>query len=768
MIRKKKGDGFFEDYTLTKESVDNVLKVNYLGTPRNPSIEEDPLCMAKTCDILASNPNITKIIFSQKHDFEYEYDQVRLLLEVAKLYKRLIKQKDLFSYGAMSSISPGPDMLSERYSEVQNLIFSQLTKDPIGCFVELRRLIRREKIELDKEIDQRIAEARKKYISLLEYLENNLENTRIIQIASPYLAGYNIGNRNIYRKIFKPNIKPDFMFTKLMATYPKGAEEIMNYNIGDTEVIIFKLTDNVQYLYHVTPPEFNLSEDKYEVLDMARNIMAEYSPDEQDFVDPERIRDIFYNVGADLLEELCAHKNINVEPDELEELTQILVRYTVGFGLIEILLKDENVQDISVNSPTGQAPIFLVHNVFGDCMTNIWPSVSDADSWASKLRMISGRPLDEANPILDTDLEIPGIATARISVINKPLNPTGLAYSFRRHRDKPWTLALFMKYKMIDSLAAGLLSFLIDGNRTFLVAGTRSAGKSSLLGGVLVEIMRNYRIITIEDTLELPVSSLRQLGYNIQSMRVASALSKGTNEIAADEGIRTTLRLGDSALFVGEVRSTEARALYEAMRVGALASVVAGTIHGDSPYGVFDRVVNDLNVPRTSFKATDIIIVANPIRSPDGLHRWRRVTQITEVRKDWEVDPIAEKGFVDLMKYNSATDSLEPTDALINGDSEILKSIASNVREWAGSWDAIWDNIMLRKKIKETLVEESDKNKDSDMLEAEFVILCNDQFHKISERVKETKGSLNSKRIFFEWYDWLKKQISLRKEDSPR
>ena len=73
-------------------------------------------------------------------------------------------------------------------------------------------------------------------------------------------------------------------------------------------------------------------------------------------------------------------------------------------------------------------------------------------------------------------------------------------------------------------------------------------------------------------------------------------------------------------MIVGEVRSVEARALYEAMRVGALANVVAGTIHGASPYGVFDRVVNDLQVPITSFKATDIITVVNPVKSADGMH----------------------------------------------------------------------------------------------------------------------------------------------------
>ena len=312
---------------------------------------------------------------------------------------------------------------------------------------------------------------------------------------------------------------------------------------------------------------------------------------------------------------------------------------------------------------------------------------------------------------------------------------------------------------MLNPLGAGILSFLIDGSRTMLVAGTRSAGKTSLLGAMLTEIMRKYRMITIEDTLELPGVALRKLGYNIQQMKVAAAMTKSTAEVSAEEGIRTTLRMGDSCLIVGEVRSTEAKSLYEAMRVGALANVVAGTIHGDSPYGVFDRVVNDLGVPRTSFKATDIIIVANPIRSADGMHKWRRITQITEIRKHWEQDPLLENGFSDLMKYDSKTDELQASDDLINGDSEVLKSIAGNVKDWAGNWDAVWDNVLLRAKIKETLVNFAVKQNNLELLEAPFVIQSNDEFHRISDSVKEEIGALDSKKIFFEWNEWLKRSI---------
>ncbi|MBU1201156.1 MAG: type II/IV secretion system ATPase subunit [Nanoarchaeota archaeon] len=745
-------------FEMMRQGEDNILRINCEKATRAPSIEDDEIYMSKTAEFLIENPGTTKIVFSQKRDYEYDYPQTVMLNEIAHIYNELVKNKRLFSYESFKEYDEGKSQDS-KYNEIRNTVFNLLKKDPVGCYVALKRIMRKEQILMEKSSEQTQIKAHKNYLKLLDYLINILENTKLIAVLKPFTAGHRVGSRDIYRKVFSPTIKPDFMFTKLMATYPKGAVELDAYVVNNMEVVIFELPDTIQYLYHITPPEFKLEEEKYELLDLARNIMSEHKPEKQDFVDPQRMREVFYNVGHDLMEELANYKNIKLSLKEVDELTQILIRYTVGFGLIEVLLQDEKIQDITINSPMGQIPMFLVHQDFGDCKTNIIPTVNDGESWASKLRLISGRPLDEANPILDTEIELPGIANSRVGVIAPPLNPTGIAYAFRRHRDKPWTLPLFIKNGMLNPLAAGIISFLIDGNRTLLIAGTRSAGKSSLLGSILVDIMRKYRILTIEDTLELPSTSLRKLGYNIQQLKVASALSKGSSEVPADEGIRTTLRLGDSCLIVGEVRSTEAKALYEAMRVGALSNVVAGTIHGDSPYGVFDRVVNDLEVPRTSFKATDVIIVANPIKSADGLHKWRRITQITEVRKTWEDDPLREGGFVDLMKYNSKTDQLEPSDELINGESEILKAIAGNVKEWAGDWDAVWDNILLRAKIKELIVETAKKENNDEILEAPFVIQSNDQFHRISERIREKKGKLDSKMILFEWTEWLKKEV---------
>ncbi len=266
--------------------------------------------------------------------------------------------------------------------------------------------------------------------------------------------------------------------------------------------------------------------------------------------------------------------------------------------------------------------------------------------------------------------------------------------------------------------------------------------------------MPKLRIVTLEDTLELPVEELHKLGYNIERLKSRSVITHVETELPAEEALRTALRLGDSCLIVGEVRSREASALYEAMRIGALANFVGGTIHGESAYGVFDRVVNDLHVPPTSFKATDIILIANMLRSPDGLRSFRRLIEVTEVRKHWKRDPYDEGGFVNLLEYSAQEDKLKPTRTLTMGESQVLNDIASRVRDWRGRWEAVWENINLRANVLQYLVEYA-KAKNTELLEAPSVIDSNSQFHIISNEVKEDTGTLDSKMIFERWQKWL-------------
>ncbi|MEX0920830.1 MAG: type II/IV secretion system ATPase subunit [Candidatus Pacearchaeota archaeon] len=750
-------------YEVRREGGEDILYLNYLGAPFVPSLAEYPHVMERTVDALIENPNVSRIIFTQQKNYNYDFKETSFLLEMAQIYTYLLKQENILSKEKISSKSNSS--FSKRYNELFSFL-NMLKRDPLAAYFDLKKAIIQGKILADH-TDSTYKSDQENYVGLLEEIFEKLSNLKIIKEASQYLDDYRKGNREIYFKLFKPDIIPNFTFTRLVSDLPDDAEIINQYEISIDEydvslVTILKKRDDPKLIYHLVPPENTLSEDHHILLNLAKKVLMEHQPKAEEFTDTERTRQVFFNVSKDLLQDLAQGKGIGATYSEINKLATILVRHTIGFGVLEVLLQDKNLQDISLNAPISMTPVFVMHQKYDECITNIIPSQEDTDSWAAKFRLISGRPLDEANPILDTQLEI-GKIRARIAIVQQPLSPDGLAYSIRRHREEPWTFPLFIQNKMMNPLAAGLLSFLIDGSRTILIAGTRSSGKTSVLGSLMLEIIPKHRIIVIEDSLELPVESLRKLKYDILRMKVRSALLKTTNEVSADDGIRTSLRLGDSSLIIGEVRSVEAQALYEAMRVGALANVVAGTIHGASPYGVFDRVVNDLKVPPTSFKATDIIVVANPIKSSDGLHSFKRIVRISEVRKHWEKDPLDEGGFVDLMKYNVETDQLEPTEDLINGNSEIIKEVASGVKGWAGNWDAVWDNITLRAKIKEELVRTAEKTKDYGLLESEFSSAANHAFHRISEKIIEEDGLPKGEKVFPEWKKWFQEEIKKRK-----
>ena len=745
-------------YEIIREADSQVMYVNYLGANYVPNIAEYPDIMARSVDLLIEAPNISRIIFIQQRNYSYGSNEVFMLQEIADLYVYLTKQEKVLSPLRLSIMNSG--YISQRHNDMSYLLMT-LKRDPVACYSELSRLIKQEKLNLDN-TPEGLKTDQMSYVRLLEKFYDLLGRTKFIREAEKHMDNYVFGKRDIYHNFFRADIIPNFTFTRLVSSLPEDAEIVKQYEIGkeddESVVTILKRKEDAKHIYHLMPPEYSLEEDKQVLLNLARNVLIEHQPKAEEFTDPEKTRQVFFNVSRDLLRDLGESKGVKLSYGELNKLARILVRHTIGFGLIEVLLLDKNLQDIVLNAPISINPVFLRHSEFDECITNIMPSREDADSWAAKFRMISGRPLDEANPILDTDLSL-GDIRARIAVVQQPLSPRGLAYAIRRHREEPWTLPLFVQNKMINSFTAGLMSFLIDGSRTILIAGTRSSGKTSLLGSLLLEIMSKYRIIVIEDTLELPVEGIRRLKYDILRMKVRGSLLRESAEIGADEGIRTSLRLGDSSLIVGEVRSLEAKALYEAMRVGALANVVAGTIHGASPYGVFDRVVNDLEVPVTSFKATDCIIICNPVKTPDGLNSMKRVVQLAEVRKHWIKDPLEEGGFVDLLNYNVKKDELEPTEELINGDSEVIKAIAGGVKGWVEDWDAVYDNILLRGKIKQEIVDISKKLEKPALLESGFNSLSNNMFHQFSKEIREEVGLPVGNRVFPLWQKWLMREV---------
>jgi type IV secretory pathway ATPase VirB11/archaellum biosynthesis ATPase len=506
------------------------------------------------------------------------------------------------------------------------------------------------------------------------------------------------------------------------------------------------------------PPE------KYFVLSKTKEVVASYKPGRTSLSTVAQSRKYFERVYESTIGDIASQNKIKLDNEEIAELAEVVARYTVGYGLLEILLSDRRITDIYIDSPIGQKPLYVVHSDFGQCQTNILYTEGEANSFVSKLRAMSGRPFDESHPVIDFDL--PELET-RVAAICPPLSPDGNAFAFRLHKTTPWTLCQFIDNKFVTPLGAGLMSFFIDSQATMLVTGSRGSGKTSLMTALMLEILQNSRVLVQEDTLELPVPYMKDIGFNIQRMKTRSpiSVSKTETEVAPEESLRTALRLGDSALILGEVRSKEAKVLYEAMRVGAAGNIVMGTIHGDSAYSVWDRVVNDLGVPTTSFKATDIVVVARPIRFYGSLQRHRRLVQITEIKKHWKDDPEKEGGLLDLMLYDARKDKLELLeDNLKESDlfDKIHKVSGLNI-------DDMWRSIRTNASSKAFLCELKNKYGVPELLEAENTTIANNKLMLLKEEQLLEHKSVDYDELLGKWKFWvqdslLKKLIEKKKK----
>ena len=305
-----------KEYEVVKEGDEILLRIDYEKHTLPPSIEDNAQCMARTIDLLSQLSGVTKIIFSQKRDYEYNYRQTQYLVEISNVYRRVSRQ-GLIQYQVF--LTPGYERYSHTwFTTLQHLMHHTIKSDPISAYVQLKRLLRREELDIERSTDEGYLVAVQKYLSVLHYLIKEIEGTGFIQSIKHHLAGFKPGDRTLYEKIFSATVKPDFMFTRLMAEYPQHAEELDSYKVGETDITLFAIPDSTLYLYHMMPPEFRLTEEKYQLLDVARKIMAEHKPKQNEFVDPERMRQVFSNVGRDLLDELSSHHGIKLREKELE------------------------------------------------------------------------------------------------------------------------------------------------------------------------------------------------------------------------------------------------------------------------------------------------------------------------------------------------------------------------------------------------------------------------------------------------------------------
>jgi len=60
-------------YEVRKEGGEDVLYINYLGSPYVPSIADSAEIMNKSLDVLLETPNVSRIILSQPKNYNYDF-----------------------------------------------------------------------------------------------------------------------------------------------------------------------------------------------------------------------------------------------------------------------------------------------------------------------------------------------------------------------------------------------------------------------------------------------------------------------------------------------------------------------------------------------------------------------------------------------------------------------------------------------------------------------------------------------------------------------
>lgn len=740
------------DYEIRDVGGKKYLYMDARGWKEGASIADYPGVMRRVVETLME-VDADAIVISDVYDHIYDEKQTRMLREIADIARRF-EQEGFWSLSASRFGDGCEEVLGDAAANIVKITHDLWLSDPVAAYIKLLALIKQTQ-ERYKAAPEAAKNCYKNYLKVLARIKTLMDTASLISSARAYMVRIKQvpKGRLFYSLVFQPQLKPSFLGSRLISISEEELEILDQYTVDDAEIIIYKHPDHVEPLYYVYLPEYSLPSDQYFVMEKAKELISKYAPKNAVLSSKAPSRKQFLRLYENTIRDVAKEYNVKLTREDLANLARILVRHTVGYGVLEILLSDKRLTDIYVDAPLGMKPIYVVHSEYGQCQTNIVFSEEEARSLVSKLRAMSGRPFDEAHPVLDYDL--PDMY-ARVAVIGPPLSPDGIGFAFRLHKPTPWTLPQFIDRKMLSSLAAGMLSFFIDAQTTMLIAGSRGAGKTSLMTALILEIPQNQRILTQEDTLEIPVPEIKRLGFNIQRLKTKSPIGGGSaGELPPEDALRTALRLGDSAIVIGEVRSTEAKVLYEAMRVGAAGNVVMGTIHGDSAYSVWDRVVNDLGVPTTSFKATDLVVVNAPIRFSGSLRRHRRTVSITEVRKHWKSDPLEEGGFLDLMRYNAKKDEL-----LLLEDQIKESDLFSKIMELRGmGYEEIWAEIKARAFTKQYLVDLKREHDVPELLEAKYTVPAHNKFLLLKEESIEKHGSVDYKWVLDEWKTWVNESL---------
>jgi len=423
---------------------------------------------------------------------------------------------------------------------------------------------------------------------------------------------------------------------------------------GRTRVFIAynKNTGQNEYLLY----EPALSEFEYELLERLYEDlrMVLILTDDELAIDRRRI---LYQKVFGLLHEY----GIVIPQKSIFKLEYFLIRNYLGWGRIDPLIKDPNIEDISCDGD--EIPLFLYHRSYLNIITNITFQSDALTNLAISLAQRSGKHVSIGNPLIDATL--PEGSRLQLS-FGKEVTSRGTSFTIRKFRESPFTPIDLINTQTFNPHMLVFFWIAIENNKSIIFIGGTASGKTTSLNAVSLFIPPVTKVISIEDTREVTLYHDNWIASVTREW-----VTEGSHSINMFALLKAALRQRPEYILVGEVRGEEAQTLFQAMNTG---HTTFSTMHAGSVDGAIHRLENQpLNVPRTMLQALNIISIQAQVYR--GKERVRRCQEIVEIAG---IDPATGNIMVNTVyEYDPITDVFNYT-----GRSQVLGSIASE-RGWS-------------------------------------------------------------------------------------
>ncbi len=237
-------------------------------------------------------------------------------------------------------------------------------------------------------------------------------------------------------------------------------------------------------------------------------------------------------------------------------------RDLVGFGKIDPLMRDPNIEDISCDGV--MKSVYIWHRKYESIETNLqFENDEGLDNMVVKLVHMGGKHVSSAFPIVDASL--PG--KHRLAVCyRREVTPFGTAFTIRKFRDDPYSIIDLINIGTFSEEMAAYFWMCLENRSSIMILGGTAAGKTTALNTLACLVKPGSKIITIEETAELNlplenwVSLIARQSYGLGGGSVG--------EVSLFDLVKTSMRHRPDILVVGEVRGQEAYVLFQALATG--------------------------------------------------------------------------------------------------------------------------------------------------------------------------------------------------------